>query len=146
MEIHIKMEKKVKGLKPRKMSLLMEKALKDLGCNRGELSILITVDEQIRELNSWYLKRDKPTNVLAFPMIDKKSTGPESGMLGDIVISVDTVEQEAMSSGISFYDRVLQLLIHGLLHLLGYDHEVSEAEEIKMQNEEKRLFSLLMEE
>jgi probable rRNA maturation factor len=124
----------------------MEKALKDLGCDKGELSILITGDERIRELNSWYLKRDKPTNVLAFPMIDKNIAGPESGMLGDIVISVDTAEQEARSSGISFYYRMLQLLIHGLLHLLGYDHEVSEAEAIKMQNEENRLFSLLMEE
>ena len=79
-------------------------------------------------------------------MTDKNRAEPESGMLGDIVISVDTAEKEAKNSGISFCDRVLQLLIHGLLHLLGYDHEISEAEEIKMQNEEKRLFSLLTEE
>ncbi|MFC1494421.1 rRNA maturation RNase YbeY [Thermodesulfobacteriota bacterium] len=116
-----------------------------MGCNEGELSILLTSDERIRELNSWYLKRDKPTNVLAFPMTEKNSAEPESGMLGDIVVSIDTAEGEAGDMDISLHDRVFQLLIHGLLHLLGYDHEVSEAEEIKMQDEEKRLFSLLME-
>lgn len=124
---------------------MMEKALKDLGCSKGELSILLTGDERIRELNSWYLKRDKPTNVLAFPMTEEDSSVPESGMLGDIVISIDMAEREAADSGISIHDRVFQLLIHGLLHLLGYDHEISEAEGIKMRNEEKRLFSLLME-
>ncbi len=124
----------------------MEKALKDLGCNKGELSILFTDDERIRQLNSWYLKRDRPTNVLAFPMNDEINTEPESGMLGDIVISTDTARREAMDTGITFHDRVLQLLIHGLLHLLGYDHEISGAEEKKMQDEERRLFSLLTEE
>ena len=125
---------------------MMEKALNDLGCSRGELSILLTGDEQIRELNSWYLKRDKPTNVLAFPMTDKNSREPESGMLGDIVVSIDTAEQEAEGMDIPSHDRIMQLLIHGLLHLLGYDHEVSEEDEIKMQDEERRLFSLLTEE
>ena len=118
----------------------MEKALKDLGCNSGELSILLTGDEQIRELNSWYLKRDKPTNVLAFPMTENNSQEPESGMLGDIVVSIDTAGREALDMDISLNDRVFQLLIHGLLHLLGYDHEISEEYEIKMQDEEKRLF------
>ena len=122
----------------------MGKALKDLGCNDNELSILITGDEQIHELNRQYLKRDKPTNVLAFPM----SSGPdgiETGMLGDIVISVDTAKEEATEMGITLHERAYQLLIHGLLHLLGYDHELSEKDEKKMQKEEKRLFALLME-
>lgn len=123
----------------------MEKALKDLGCNRGELSILLTGDERIRELNSWYLKRDRPTNVLAFPMTEKNGPEPESGMLGDIAVSIDTAGREAGDMGISLNDRVLQLLIHGLLHLLGYDHEISETEEIKMRDEEKRIFSFLTE-
>lgn len=124
----------------------MEKVLKDLGCSEGELSILLTGDERIKELNSWYLKRDKPTNVLAFPMTENNSAEPESGMLGDIVVSIDTAGREAEDMSTSLHDRVLQLLIHGLLHLMGYDHEVSKAEEIKMQDEETRLFSLLTEE
>lgn len=79
-------------------------------------------------------------------MKDNISPEPESGMLGDIVVSLDTAGRESAGMGISLHDRIIQLLIHGLLHLVGYDHEVSKAEEIKMQNEEERLFSLLREE
>ena len=122
----------------------MEKALKDLGCNRSELSILVTGDEQIHELNMQYLNRDKPTNVLSFPMTGDPD-GIETGMLGDIVISVDTAKREAAEMGITYHQRIYELLIHGLLHLMGYDHEKSKKDEIKMQKEEKRLLSLLME-
>jgi probable rRNA maturation factor len=122
----------------------MEKALKDLGCECSELSILITGDEQIHELNRQYLDRDKPTNVLSFPM-SGDSDGIETGMLGDIVISVDTAKREASEMGITYHERIYELLVHGLLHLLGYDHELSEKDEKIMQMEERRLLSLLME-
>lgn len=117
-----------------------------MGCDDNELSILFTSDKEIHKLNKMYLGRDKPTNVLAFPMVQESDQEPELPMLGDIVISVDTAMQEAVDMEITLHDRVFQLLIHGLLHLMGYDHEISDAEEIKMQDEEKRLFSLLMEE
>ncbi len=123
---------------------LMEKALKDSGCDNRELSILITGDAQIRELNRQYLKRDNPTNVLAFPAAGE-SGGIETGMLGDIVISVDTANREAFKMGIPYHERICQLLIHGLLHLLGYDHEKSKRDEKIMQKEEQRLLSLLLE-
>jgi probable rRNA maturation factor len=122
----------------------MGKALKDLGCDRSELSILITGDEQIHELNRQYLDWDKPTNVLSFPMYGD-SDGIETGMLGDIVISVDTAKREASEMGITFHERIYELLIHGLLHLLGYDHEKTKKDEKIMQREEKRLLSMLME-
>ena len=115
-----------------------------MGCNQRELSILITGDEQIHELNRQYLNRDKPTNVLSFPM----SGDPdeiETGMLGDIVISVDTAKREAVEMGISYHQRIYELLIHGLLHLIGYDHEKSKKDEKIMQKEESRLLSLLVE-
>ncbi|MBN2420319.1 MAG: rRNA maturation RNase YbeY [Deltaproteobacteria bacterium] len=123
----------------------MEKALKDLGCDHSELSILITGDDQIHELNLKYLNRDKPTNVLAFPMTGDLSL-IETVMLGDIVISVDTAKRESSEMGITFHQRVYELLIHGLLHLMGYDHEISEMDEKRMQKEEKRLLGILMEE
>ena len=122
----------------------MEKVLKDLGCDQGELSILVTGDEQIHELNRQYLNRNKPTNVLAFPMTGDPQ-GIQTGMLGDIVISVDTARREAAEMGIAFHERIYELLIHGLLHLMGYDHEISEKDEKIMQKEEKRLLGLLME-
>ena len=123
---------------------MMEKALKDLGCDHSELSILITGDDQIHELNRQYLNRDKPTNVLAFPMTGTPD-GIETGMLGDIVISVDTAKREASDMGIMFHERIYELLVHGLLHLMGYDHEISKKDEKIMQKEEKRLLSLLTE-
>lgn len=116
-----------------------------MDCSDRELSILVTGDEQIHELNRQYLNRDKPTNVLAFPM-GSETGGIDTGMLGDIVISVDTAKREASEMGIRFHERIYQLLIHGLLHLMGYDHEISEKDEKKMQKEEKRLLALLMEE
>jgi len=122
----------------------MEKALEDLGCDRSELSILITGDVQIHQLNRQYLNRDKPTNVLAFPMTGD-TDGIETGMLGDIVISVDTAKREASEMGITFHERIYELLVHGLLHLMGYDHETSGKDERIMRKEEKRLLSLLME-
>ena len=126
------------------MRQMMEKVLKDLGCNNRELSILITGDEQIHELNRDYRGKDKPTNVLSFPM-DSGVDGIETDMLGDIVISVDTAEREASEMGITYHERIYELLVHGLLHLLGYDHEISDKEEKRMQKEEKRILSLLME-
>jgi probable rRNA maturation factor len=124
---------------------MMEKALKDLGCNDTELSILITGDKEIHELNRQYLKRDKPTNVLAFPMNTAKGE-VNTGMLGDIVISVDTAKREAVEMDITIQQRICELLVHGLTHLMGYDHEISKTEERKMQKEEKRLLLVLMEE
>ncbi len=123
----------------------MAKALKDLGCDDSELSILVTGDEEIHRLNMRYLKRDRPTNVLAFPM-NAADQGINSSMLGDIVISADTAKREAIEMGITLRDRVCELLVHGLLHLMGYDHEKSEKEEKRMQKEEKRLLSVIMEE
>lgn len=115
-----------------------------MGFDQNELSILITGDEQIHELNREYLNRDKPTNVLSFPMDDEPG-GIDTGMLGDIVISVDTARREASEMGITFHERIYELLIHGLLHLTGYDHEKSKKDEKIMQKEEKRLLGLLME-
>ena len=123
---------------------MMGKALKDLGCHDSELSILITGDDQIHELNREYLNRDKSTNVLAFPMTDDPD-GIETEMLGDIVVSVDTAKREASEMGITLHERIYELLVHGLLHLMGYDHEISEKDEKIMRREEKRLLSLLME-
>lgn len=84
----------------------------------GELSLFFTDDAGISELNLRYLGRSGPTNVLAFPL----SEG-ESDFFAEIVISVETAEREARSSGRSREERIEELLIHGILHLVGYDHE-----------------------
>ena len=123
----------------------MKKLFTDLDFRKGELSILFTDDERIAELNCRYLGRRGPTNVLAFPMISESSPQLLSGMLGDVVISLDTAVSESKELGEPLQRTVERLLVHGILHLLGYDHEVSAKEALRMSREENRLLTLIME-
>ncbi|MBW1913742.1 MAG: rRNA maturation RNase YbeY [Deltaproteobacteria bacterium] len=123
---------------------MIEKVLKDLDCNKTELSILLTDNEHIAYLNNRYLGRDGPTNVLAFPMSDDLSPDVESGMLGDVVVSVDTAISESEETGESQEEAIFRLLIHGILHLMGYDHMISSDEAQVMEKEERRLLSLVL--
>lgn len=123
----------------------MKKLFTDLDFRKGELSILFTDDERIAELNRRYLGRKGPTNVLAFPMISESSPQLLSGMLGDVVISLDTAVSESKELGEPLQRTVDRLLVHGILHLLGYDHEVSRKEALRMSKEENRLLALIME-
>lgn len=109
----------------------------------AELSILIVDDQQIAQLNHQYLNREGPTNVIAFSMRQGPFSDIAPNLLGDVVISIDTAQREAQSAGISMQDRFDQLLIHGTLHLLGYDHEHSAAEARKMEEKTKELLQLL---
>ncbi len=100
------------------------------------------------QLNLRYLGRSGPTNVLAFPMADpdgpaNQTATVETGMLGDVVVSIDTALREADESGESLEQTVDRLLIHGILHLLGHDHEASETAAFVMEKEEKRLMALI---
>ena len=113
--------------------------------HEGELSLLFTDDKRIAELNHRYLKRQGPTNVLAFPMLSGSSPDILSGMLGDVVISVETAISESQALGEPLQRTVDRLLIHGILHLLGYDHEGSPKRALQMRREENRLMTLLME-
>lgn len=88
----------------------------------NEISLRFTNDMQIRELNSRYRNKDKPTNVLSFPQ-------EEEGLLGDVVLAFETVEREALEQNKSFADHARHLLVHGVLHLLGHDHEKDEEAE-----------------
>jgi len=108
-----------------------------LGCNAHEISIVITDDDQIQQLNKTYRKKDKPTNVLAFPMQEGQFAEITPGLLGDVVISCETAQQEADKANLSLSERMSQLLIHGILHLMGFDHETSQRDANVM--EEKSL-------
>lgn len=120
----------------------MEALLGVLDCRDKELSILFTDDPHIAELNGRYLNKKGPTNVLAFPMEDGVSDSP-SGMLGDIVISLDTAEREAASAKEPLVRTVDRLLIHGLLHLVGFDHERSDQDAQVMEEKEKMLLMIM---
>lgn len=159
MEILINRQAKIPGIESHGIKKKLKKVLEDLGCQDKELSILFADDERIAQLNVNYLGRRGPTNVLAFPLQDYSAGGNRfaggeedgtadgfTGMLGDVVISVDTALKEAGEVGESVPETVDRLLIHGLLHLLGYDHEQSTEEAAKMAKEEKRLLALIAEE
>ncbi|OGP64024.1 MAG: rRNA maturation RNase YbeY [Deltaproteobacteria bacterium RBG_13_53_10] len=146
MEVQITFQRKTPGLGSQKIKRKLKRLFADLDFHEGELSILFTDDERIAELNRRYLRRKGPTNVLAFPMLTGSSPHLLSGMLGDVVISVDTAISESQELGEPLQRTVDRLLIHGILHLLGYDHEGSPKEALRMRREENRLMTLVMEE
>lgn len=106
-----------------------------------ELSVLIVDDIEMTELNRNYLGRDRPTNVIAFPMQEGAFSQINPGLLGDVVISSDTAYRESREGGIDFETRFLELLVHGILHLLGYDHEQSEADAAVMEEKSEMIMS-----
>jgi probable rRNA maturation factor len=113
-----------------------------LGSPEGELSILVVDDSEIKTLNKDYLKRSGPTNVIAFPMKEGDFTDINPQLLGDVVISMETAGREALQSGISTEERFAQLLVHGILHLFGFDHETSEQDARKMEKKSNELLKL----
>ena len=115
-------------------------ALKLLDSTGLELSVLFVDDEEIAELNRQYLNRNGPTNVIAFSMREGDFGEINPHVLGDIIISVDTAFRDAAHEGLSFEDELTYLIIHGLLHLLGYDHEMSDEDARTMRETEKKLF------
>ncbi len=112
--------------------------LRGLGLRGAELSILLVSDPEIRRLNRRYRRANRPTDVLAFAQRDGPGGAPD-GVLGDVVISVDTARRQAAAYGATLGQEGERLLIHGLLHLLGYDHERSAAEARRMQRRERVL-------
>ena len=117
--------------------------LNALDCPDGELSILIVDDRQIEALNREYLQKEGPTNVISFPMQEGKFLNINPQLLGDVVISVETAQQEGKLAGITLENRFAQLLTHGILHLFGYDHEKTKQEAHRMERKSKDLLKLI---
>ncbi len=128
------------------MKQIQEKAkavLNALDCPEAELSILIVDDPQIAVFNKQYLNRKGPTNVIAFPMRDGPYGNITPQLLGDIVISVETADREGKRVGSSMEERFTQLLVHGILHLLGYDHETSDQDAQEMEEKSDEILKLI---
>ena len=115
-----------------------ERMLRALEVPRAELSVLLTNDRGIRALNREHRKKDRPTDVLAFPLEEAPSAPGGPRLLGDVVISLDTAARQARARKVRFMDEVTFLLAHGLLHLVGLDHR-TDAEERRMTRETERL-------
>lgn len=106
----------------------------------AEVSILLTNDEEQHELNREWRGKDSSTNVLSFPQIEP--FGPVIGILGDITLARETLEREALELGKSFEDHFTHLVIHGFLHILGYDH-ITDAEALQMESLETQIMASL---
>ena len=106
----------------------------------AELSILLTNDEEQHALNREWRGKDSSTNVLSFPQIEP--FGPVIGILGDITLARETLEREAAEQGVSFTDHFTHLVVHGFLHILGYDH-LTDAEALQMESLETQILGSL---
>lgn len=118
-----------------------EKMLRHLGMMGVELSIALVSDAEIHELNRAYRKKDKATDVLAFPVIEHVPARPGKGsrpapasiegLMGDVILSIETGRRQAKTHRRPLLDELTMLLAHGVLHLIGYDHR-TDAEEREM--------------
>jgi len=107
-----------------------------------EIAVLLTNNEKMRQLNQEFRDTNKPTNVLSFPDVEIKSddlleflSGKEYIYVGDIAIGYDILKAEALEAGISMNDHFIHLLVHGVLHLIGYDHMEEDEAEAMMELE-----------
>ncbi len=117
-----------------------------LGRADDELTVVLVDDARVRTLNRDFRGKDTATDVLSFPQLeggdddsDPRPADAPPALLGDIVVSVDTARRQAASGGWSLEEEIVRLTVHGLLHLLGFDHERSAAEAAAMRTEEHRL-------
>ena len=108
-----------------------------------ELSLLLTDDVKIQELNRTYRDLDKATDVLSFPQDEDAVNEAGDTLLGDVVISVETAARQAKEHHLSFNEELILLAIHGILHLLGYDHERSPQDARIMQDKTQVVFETL---
>jgi probable rRNA maturation factor len=120
-----------------------KRVLNALGYPDAQLSVLVVSDEQIAELNQTYLNHEGPTNVISFPMQEGPFADITPDLLGDVVISADTAYREAGEAGMDAMERFNELLIHGILHLAGYDHVNSEKEAAVMEQKSDELMKLI---
>ncbi|EJF81378.1 Probable rRNA maturation factor [Candidatus Bartonella washoeensis] len=92
----------------------------------SEISLLFTDDKHMAKINALWRNKNKPTNVLSFPALPLKAGDRPGPMLGDIIIARETVVLEAEKEGKSFQDHLTHMIVHGVLHLLGYNHETDD--------------------
>ena len=135
-------------IQARHLKKVAEKILNALECpDCCELSVSVVGDRTIRRINREYLGKDRPTNVISFSLNEGDYGDINPHAIGDVVLSADTAQREAMDGNILFFERLSFLLLHGILHLCGYDHERSgDVEAHRMEAKERELFSILKKE
>ena len=144
MKLQIRNNQKIIKIDKRRISGTVLKILKILDCADKEISLSFVDDENIKQLNKQYLGKDKATNVISFSLQEGEYSNINPQILGDIIISVETAQRDAIKENLTVTQELEFLIIHGILHLLGYNHEnTTEKETNKMQQKEKDLFNAI---
>ena len=144
MKIQIENKQTKIKIERRKIRSAVLKLLKIMDCANKELSISFVDDNTIKQLNNHYLQRNHSTNVLSFSLQEGEYGNVNPHILGDIVISTETAQRDAIRGDLSLSEEIDFLIIHGLLHLLGFNHEnTTKSQTIKMQMKERELFGIL---
>ena len=147
MKIAIENQQTLQKIRKIPLRKVARKILNVSGCPEAQLSILIVDDSGIQEINRDYLEKDRPTNVISFAMQEGEGGGVQPDLLGDVVISAETAARDAGEAKTTFESELYFLLLHGILHLLGYDHERgTQAEAKRMEAREQEVFPLIREE
>ncbi|MBC8019004.1 MAG: rRNA maturation RNase YbeY [Verrucomicrobia bacterium] len=148
MQILLNNRQRKHPITPRQLKKVAVRILSALECpEESELSISIVGDRSIRIINREYLSKDRPTNVISFSLLEGDYGNISPHILGDVIISAETSAREAEQGGMQHFERLCFLLMHGVLHLCGYDHERSGADEAdRMEKKEKELFRILKKE
>ena len=128
------------------MRAAAEKVGELYGVENGEVSVTLTNNDYIHQLNRKYRQIDRPTDVLSFALNESEEpdieNGPDIDVLGDIILSVERAEEQAADYGHSLRREIAFLTVHGMLHLLGYDH-MEEADRLEMEKEQRYVMEQL---
>ena len=143
MKIWIRNQQKHIPLDLRKLRRAAQRILTELGFLDAELSLLLVDDTRVRELNRKHLGRNRPTNVLAFSMREGEFLTLHPHLLGDLVISVETAKRQSNRFGLNEMEMVILLMVHGILHLVGYEHEGTKKGAREMTLKQKELFHII---
>ena len=144
MKLQIENSQKIIKIDKRKIRSTVLKILKILDCADKEISLSFVDDANIQILNKQYLGKDKPTNVISFSLQEGEYGNINPHMLGDIIISVESAQRDAFYGKLTIEQEFDFLIIHGILHLLGYNHVNTTKQEInKMQQREKEIFNFI---
>jgi rRNA maturation RNase YbeY len=141
MAVHVRFRLGRARVKQARFVRLAEQVLTAAGESESELSVELVGDRRMRQLNRVYRHKDRTTDVLAFPM--RESDNPCPALLGDVVISVPTALRQAREVGRSPDEELAALLVHGVLHLCGYDHERNKDEATRMRRRERAILETI---
>lgn len=137
-----------RSLRQRALGVFLREAAQAVGLE-GDVSVLLTGDAEIRRLNREFRKKDKATDVLSFPVSHRRehrepreTRGSKPELAGDLAVSVETASRQAEEAGHPLHVELAVLLLHGVLHLAGYDHETDQGEMARKEAALRKRFGL----